>query len=59
MELTDKHKKLIYNAVRYYQTNRVGLNSQDYVICDEILNNLFKDVKLKYVEPAYEINTNE
>jgi hypothetical protein len=55
MELNDKHKKLIYNAVRYYQTNRVGLNSQDYVICDDILNNLFKDVKLNYIEPAYEV----
>jgi hypothetical protein len=59
MELTDKHKKLIYNAVRYYQINRIGLNSQDYVICDDILNNLFKNVKLNYVEPAYEINNNE
>ena len=59
MELTNKHKKLIYNAVRCYQMNRVGLNSEDYVICDDILNNLAKDVKLNYVEPAYEINTNE
>ena len=59
MELTDKHKKLIYNAVRYYQSNQIGLNSQECVVCDDILNNLFKEVKGNYVEPAYQINHND
>lgn len=59
MELTDKHKKLIYNAVRYYQMSGVGLKGEDYVTCDDILNNLFKQVKVNYVEPAYQVNVNE
>ena len=55
MELTSEQKKLIYNAVRYYQINRVSHDGKDYRICDEILNAMFKDVKLNYVEPAYEV----
>ena len=35
--------------------NRVPLNSNHYQVCDEILNDLFKEVKLNYVEPAYEV----
>ena len=35
--------------------NRVPLNSNKYSVCDEILNDLFKEVKLNYVEPAYEV----
>jgi len=55
MEFTLEQQKIIYNAVRYYQMNRVPLNSNQYSVCDEILNGLFKDVKLNYVEPAYEV----
>jgi hypothetical protein len=55
MEFTLEQKKLIYNAVRYYQMNRVPLNSNHYQVCDEILNDLFKEVKINYVEPAYEV----
>ena len=35
--------------------NRVPLNSNHYQVCDEILNDLFKEGKLNYVEPAYEV----
>jgi hypothetical protein len=55
MEFTLEQQKIIYNAVRYYQMNRVPLNSNQYSVCDEILNDLFKEVKLNYVEPAYEV----
>jgi hypothetical protein len=55
MEFTLEQQKIIYNAVRYYQMNRVPLNSGQYQVCDEILNEMFKDVKLNYVEPAYEV----
>ena len=55
MEFTLEQQKIIYNAVRYYQMNRVPLNSNQYSVCDEILNGLFKEVKATYVEPAYEV----
>ena len=55
MEFTLEQQKIIYNAVRYYQINRVPLNSNHYQVCDEILNDLFKEVKATYVEPAYEV----
>ncbi len=46
-EFTLEQRKIIYNAVRYFQMNRVALNGKEYQICDEILNNLFTDVKLE------------
>ena len=55
MNFTLEQQKIIYNAVRYYQMNRVPLNSGQYQVCDEILNRMFKDVKLNYVEPVYEV----
>lgn len=53
-EYTKEEKKLIYDAVRYYQMNAVPLNSKNYQVCDSILNELFSEVKSTYVEPAYE-----
>lgn len=53
-EYTKEQKKVIYDAVRYYQMNAVPLNGKDYQICDSILNELFVEVKSTYVEPAYE-----
>jgi hypothetical protein len=53
-EYTKEEKKLIYDAVRYYQMNAVPLNSKSYQICDSILNELFSEVKSTYIEPAYE-----
>jgi hypothetical protein len=57
MNLTKEHKKIIYDAVRQYQMNSVSLSSKKYQLCDEILNNFFGDVKIGYVEPAYELST--
>jgi hypothetical protein len=45
-EFTLEQKKIIFNAVRYYQMNRVPLNGKEYQICDEILNSLFTETKL-------------
>ena len=39
-----EQQKLIYNAVRYYQINRVALDSKQYKDCDAILNELFPTV---------------
>jgi hypothetical protein len=50
MDFTLEQKKIIHNAVRYYQMNRVPHAGKDYSVCDEILNNLFKEVKLNEVE---------
>ncbi len=44
MDFTLEQQKLIYNAVRYYQINRVALNGKDYRICDDILNGMFPEV---------------
>ncbi len=46
-EFTLEQKKIIFNAVRQYQMNRVALNGKEYQICDEILNNLFTEAKLE------------
>ena len=46
MNFTLEQQKLIYHAVRYYQMNRVPLNSKSYSDCDEILNALFPIAKL-------------
>ena len=56
-ELSKEHKKVIYDAVRQYQMNSASLGSRKYQLCDEILNNLFADVKIGYVEPAFELST--
>lgn len=50
-----EQRKVIYNAVRYYQMNAVSLNGKVYQTCDEILRSLFDEVKLQIVEPAYEV----
>lgn len=54
MEFTLEQQKLIFNAVRNYQMNKVGLTSKNYQICDEILNKLFPVIKETYVEPGFE-----
>jgi hypothetical protein len=59
MELTDKHRKVIYNAVRRYQISVVAATSDEFLICDEIMKNIFSEIKDNYVEPAYEVNTND
>lgn len=44
-EFTTEQLKLIFNAVRYYQINRVPLNSTMYQECDKILNEIFPKAK--------------
>ena len=44
MDFTLEQKKLIYNAIRYYQMNRVPHDGKDYRICDDILNGMFSEV---------------
>lgn len=43
-DFTLEQRKIIYNAVRKYQMNNVGLTSRAYEVCDEILNKLFDEV---------------
>jgi hypothetical protein len=57
MNFTPEQLKIIYNAVRYHQINSVPVNSKHYSECDQILNAMFKYVKLNYVEPAYEVQS--
>ncbi len=57
MEFSLEQKKIIYNAVRNYQTNVVPINSKYYQECDIILKNIFNEVKENYVEPAYEVSS--
>jgi hypothetical protein len=52
MEFTLEQQKLIYSAVRYYQMNRVAHAGKDYQVCDDILNVMFKDVKLGAQPPT-------
>jgi hypothetical protein len=42
--LTAEEKKVIYNAVRYYQTYRTALDGKEYKICDVILADFFDNV---------------
>ena len=44
MDFTPEQQTIIYNAVRYYQMNRVPLDGNEYQSCDEILNQLFPEV---------------
>jgi len=44
MDFTLEQQKIIYNAVRYYQMNRVPHAGKDYQLCDDILNGLFPKV---------------
>jgi hypothetical protein len=46
MQFTLEQRKIIYNAIRYYQMNRVPHAGKDYQVCDDILNELFDDVRL-------------
>lgn len=46
-EFTTEQLKLIFNAVRYYQMNKVSLTSKGYADCDEILNSIFPIAKIE------------
>jgi predicted double-glycine peptidase len=51
-ELNLEERKIIFNAVRLYQMNKVGLTSKAYQVCDDILNKLFDDVKVPVEKPS-------
>ena len=44
--LTPEEKRIVFNAVRYYQMHKTSLNGKDYQICDDILNRWFDEVKV-------------
>lgn len=44
MELNDMQKRVIYNAVRYWQMNRTVIDGVDYNTCSEVLDKLFPEV---------------
>ena len=46
--LTPEEKRIVFNAVRYYQIHKTSVNGTDYQICDNILNRWFNDVKVKW-----------
>jgi hypothetical protein len=56
MKFTSEQQKLIYDAVRYYQMNRVPHDGKDYRMCDEILNGMFMNVKLTAQPPSPPVN---
>jgi hypothetical protein len=43
-DLTTEEKRIIYNAVKYWQMHKAALNGKDYQICDDILNRWYDDV---------------
>jgi hypothetical protein len=51
-EFNLEEKKIIFNAVRLYQMNKVGLISKAYQVCDDILNKLFDDTKVPVEKPS-------
>jgi hypothetical protein len=57
MQFTDKQDKIIYDAIRYYQMNKVPLDSKLYRECSQILDALFSKVRVNYVESAYEVDS--
>lgn len=44
MEFTSEEQKVIFNAVRQYQMNKVSLTGNQYRVCEEILNKIFPQV---------------
>ena len=43
-KLTAEERKIIYNAVKYYQMYRTALESTEYQICDDILTRWFDQI---------------
>jgi hypothetical protein len=50
--LTDEEKKVIFNAVRYWQIHKTSLDGKEYKLCDQILNRWFNDVYTQRKEQA-------
>lgn len=41
--LTIDEKKLVFNAIKYWQMHKTTFNGNDYKKCDNILNRLFAE----------------
>ncbi len=41
--LTIDEKKLVFNAIKYWQIHKTTFNGHDYKKCDNILNRLFAE----------------
>lgn len=50
--LSSEERKLIFNAVRYWQMHKAALNGKEYQICDGILKKWFDDVYTQKKEQA-------
>lgn len=50
MNFTHEQYKLIYTAVRRYQYDKTVLNSKEYHICGEVLDELFDSVYTQRIE---------
>jgi hypothetical protein len=43
LDLTPEEKKIIFHAIRYWQTHKASFNGKDNQICDNLLKRLFDD----------------
>ena len=57
MNFTEQENSIIYDAVRYYQMNKVVTGTRLYLDCDIILTTLFSKVKINGIEPGFRSNT--
>lgn len=57
MNFTGNENDIIYDAVRYYQMNKVPTDSKLYWDCDVILTKLFPKVKINGIEPGFRSDT--
>ncbi len=47
MEVSSEEKKLIFNAIRYWQMYKAPYEGKEYKSCEELLNRLSDGVSLK------------
>jgi len=57
MDFTGYENDIIYDAVRYYQMNKVVTGTKLYLDCDTILIKLFPKVKINGIEPGLRTDT--
>lgn len=43
-DLTHEERKLIYNAVKYWQMHKTSFKGKDHQICENLLSRWFNDV---------------
>ena len=57
MDFTGQENSIIYDAIRYYQMNKVVTGTRLYFDCDTILTKLFPKVKINGIEPGFRSDT--